>query len=301
MGGIEAPMVSETTRAAVYARTSSPSQQFGYSIDEQVRQCAQQSQMQGWEVHHVFRDRAKSGKDTDRPMFQQMLSRAKRGTFDVLVFWKLDRLSRSIHHAVELEMQFREWNIALHSVTEQLDTTTPAGQFNFRNIANAAEFEREMIKQRTKMGHAARAIDGKWPNATPPLGYEIGADGRLEINEGESALVRQIFKKYTDLRSMPAVVEFLDGRQSQEASEREWTPPAISKLLQNQLYVGIYSVGDVEKQIPDYRIVSDDLFDRATEIRTRFRSEGEKRGTMPVDRKKDRVNQIRSQYEAWLE
>ena len=140
MGGSEAPLLSETIRAAVYARTSSPSQRFGHSIGEQVRQCVQRCQMQGWEVQYVFRDEAKSGKDTDRPMFQQMLDRARQGAFDVLLFWKLDRFSRSIHHAVRLEKQFREWGVALHSVTEQLDTTTPAGQFNFRNIANAAEF-----------------------------------------------------------------------------------------------------------------------------------------------------------------
>jgi site-specific DNA recombinase len=71
-------------------------------------------------------------------------------------------------------------------------------------------------------------------------------------------------------------------------------------LLQKQLYIGIYSVGEVEKQIPDYRIISDDLFDTATEVRTRFRSKGEKRGTMPIDRKKNRVRQICDQYRAWL-
>lgn len=106
------------TGAAVYARTSSASQQYGYSLDEQVRQCMDRCEMLDWPVEFVFRDEAISGKDTDRPMYQEMLTRAEEGAFDVLVFWKLDRLSRSILHTVQLESDFSDWGVALHSVTE---------------------------------------------------------------------------------------------------------------------------------------------------------------------------------------
>ncbi|EMA46614.1 resolvase [Halococcus morrhuae DSM 1307] len=300
MGGSEAPLLSETIRAAIYARTSSPSQRFGHSISEQVRQCVQRCQMQGWEVQHVFRDEAKSGKDTDRPMFQQMLNRAKQGVFDVLLFWKLDRFSRSIHHAVRLEKQFREWGVALHSVTEQLDTTTPAGQFNFRNIANAAEFEREMISQRTKMGHAARATEGKWPNGIPPLGYEISSGGRLSIDAEEAELVREIFQKYIKLRSMPGVVDYLLSKENSNSLIRNWTPNTVSILLRNNLYTGRYSVGEVEKQVPEYRIVSDSIFKKATRIRTRFTKGSSKQGTMNRERKQRHIKRLTNQYKEWL-
>lgn len=290
---------SETTRAAIYARTSSASQRFGYSISEQVRQCVERCQMLGWDVQYLFRDEAKSGKDTDRPMFQQMLVRAKQGAFDVLVFWKLDRFSRSILHAVQLEKQFREWNIGLHSVTEQLDTTTPAGQFNFRNIANAAEFEREMIKQRTKMGHAARATEGKWPNGTPPLGYEIKTDGRLRINEDEAELVREVFHLYIEEQSMSTVADLLNEKDDPSKRQRNWTAATISSLLQNRLYIGVYSVGVVEKQAPKYRIVSDGLFDEVTEVRTRFQSGTGTRYAMVIGRKEDHLTRMLNQYRTW--
>ena len=299
MGGNNAPFLSETVRAAIYARTSSTSQQFGHSIDEQVRQCVQRCQMQDWKIHYVFRDEAKSGKDTDRPMFQQMLERAKQGAFDVLLFWKLDRFSRSIHHAVKLEKQFREWNVALHSVTEQLDTTTPAGQFNFRNIANAAEFEREMIKQRTQMGHAARATEGKWPNGTPPLGYELTTDGRLYINEQEAELVQSIFEEYIAIRSMADVARSLNADENSAGQSDNWTAATISSLLQNRLYIGLYTVGDVEKSVPDHRIISDDLFEEATEVRTRFQTDSTSRGAMLLDRKEDHLTYVLDQYRAW--
>lgn len=288
-------------RAAIYARTSSTSQRFGYSIDEQVRQCAERCQMLNWTITFVYRDEATSGKDTDRPMFQQMLSQAERGVIDVVVFWKLDRFSRSIMHAVQLEKQFRSWGVALHSVTEQLDTTTPAGQFNFRNLANAAEFEREMIRQRTKMGHAARATEGKWPNGTPPLGYECAADGRLRIDESAAAVVRQIFDRYLETQSMSVVAEELNEQHGSDDEAEAWTPTAVSQVLRNRLYMGEYSVGKTARTEPAYQIVSRDIFDEAIAVRTRFQSsESHSRDEMGEERKKNRVERILRQYREWL-
>jgi len=159
---------SEPLRAAVYSRTSSNSQAHGYSLDEQVNRAVDRCQSLGWEVSFVYRDEAESGKDTDRPMFQTMLETAKKQAFDVIMFWKLDRFSRSLMHAVQLEEELREHEVYLYSVTEQIDTTSATGRFNFRNLASAAEFERDMIKQRTRIGLNGMAQERKWPNNTPP-------------------------------------------------------------------------------------------------------------------------------------
>lgn len=97
--------------AVIYARTSSPGQRHGYSIDEQVRQCWRRCEQLGWTVSHVFRDEEVSGKDIDREMFQKLLTRAEAGWFDVVVIWKLDRFSRSLMHAVQLERDLREWGL----------------------------------------------------------------------------------------------------------------------------------------------------------------------------------------------
>ncbi|WP_049942789.1 recombinase family protein [Haloarcula amylolytica] len=289
-------------RAAIYARTSSTSQKFGYSIDEQVRQCAQRCQMMDWSVVFVYKDEAVSGKDTDRPMFQQMLSKAEAGLFDVLVFWKLDRFSRSIMHAVNLEKQFREWDVALYSATEQIDTTTPAGRFNFRNIANAAEFERDMIKQRTQMGHAARALEHKWPNKTAPLGYVKTDNGKLSVHPKEAALVRHIFSEYTEQRSMPSVAEILNNEQWSTKQGNNWTADAVGKILRNQIYIGEYSVGEIESTVKEYQILSQKLFDEVTEIRMRFKKDTQStRPAMGKERKKQRVKDVTSQYSDFYE
>ena len=245
---------STEKRAAVYVRTSSVNQRFGYSIKEQIRQCWKRCEMLGWEVRYVFRDQEESGKNPNRPQFQLMMSKAELDCFDVIVFWKLDRFSRSLMHAVQLEKQLRDLGVALHGVTQQIDTTTPAGRFNFRNIASAAEFERDLIKQRSQMGMKAMALERKWPNDRPPLGYAKCEDDTIEVVEEEANLVQDIFELYLQVKSMPEVASRLDERGVATKEGNSWTPRAVGDVLQNQIYVGQYVVADVEEKAPEYQI-----------------------------------------------
>jgi len=300
IGGVAPIQTADDLSAAIYARTSSPSQEHGYSINEQVRQCWERCEQLGWSVSHVFRDEAVSGKNPDREMFQKLLDGAEAGWYDVVLVWKLDRFSRSLMHAVQIERQLRDWDVGLHSVTEHIDTTTPTGRFNFRNISSASELERELGRQRTQMGFRALAADGKWPNDKPPLGYKRREDGRLEINPSEAELVREIFNRYIELKSMPDVASELNSAGRETKQGNEWTPHTVGEVLKNELYRGEYSVAGVEKHIGEYRIVSDDLYNRVVEIRHRFRSGASERTKMPEERKQQRIQNIRSQYEKYL-
>lgn len=291
----------DTLRAAIYARTSSVSQQFGYSIDEQARRCIRRCELNEWTVSHVFTDPAVSGKDTQRPMFQKMLEAAETQAFDVLVFWKLDRFSRSIMHAVQLEAQFRDWDVALHSVTEQIDTTTPAGRFNFRNIANAAEFEREMIKQRTKMGHYARALDHKWPNSKPPFGFQLRSDGRLAVEPSEAIVVRAIFQDYLNRRSMPAVALELNNSGRPRRYGQDWSGASVGKILRNPIYTGRYSVGDVDVVAEEYQILGEVLYSAVEAVRFRFQQRNcEQRPRIPSERKGRITDNVLESYRQYL-
>jgi site-specific DNA recombinase len=287
-------------RAAIYARTSKTSRGVGYSLDEQVRLCLKRCEMYGWRPVFVLRDDAESGKDISRPGFQVLMDNAERQLFDVAVFWKLDRFSRTLLHAVQLEKQLRGWDVALHSVTEQIDTTSSAGRFNFRNIASAAEFERDMIRERTKMGHTALAMEGKWPNSTPPIGYNLSDGGRLLINESQASLVRDIFTEYIAVKSMPEVAEGLnaDGILTKRGSE--WCARSVGSVLRNQIYTGRYEVAGVQHQFPEYRIVQDELFNKATKMRNRFSSGEASRLRMPEERKSTWINGVLDQYESYI-
>jgi site-specific DNA recombinase len=261
----------------------------------------------GWEVSRVFQDEVESGKDTDRPMFQEMMTAAEDEVFDVVVFWKLDRFSRSLMHTVNLEEKLSDLGVALHSVTEQIDTTTPAGRFNFRNIANAAEFEREMISQRTQMGHHAMALDHKWPNDSPPLGYDRGEDGKLEVND-DAELVEYIYRMYLELESMPQVAYELNQQDMEPRVDKcdgemrcEWLTKHVSDILKNELYTGRYQVADVDEQVPEYRIISDSLYQKAKATRHRFRQHGSQKKTVSDERKEKMTSAVVSEYLKYLE
>ena len=288
--------------AVIYTRTSSPGQQEGYSIDEQVRQCWQRCSSLGWTVSHVFRDEAVSGSDTDREMFQKMLNRAEAGWFDVIVVWKLDRFSRSLMHAVQLEQKLRSWDVGLHSVTEHIDTTTPTGRFNFRNISSASELERDLIKQRTQMGMIGLAANHQWPNDNPPLGYRKCEDATLEIIPAEADLVRHIFDRYLRLRSMPDVATELEEQSHPECRQLTWTPARVGKILKNEIYIGEYDVADVGEYVKEYQIVEERRFETVTQVRNRFQRGGKsKRSEMPSNRKEKRIQNITEQYSEFLE
>lgn len=290
----------ESIRAAIYARTSSNSQKYGYSLDEQVNRSLSRCKSLEWQIQFVYRDEAESGKDTDRPMFQKMLEAAKNDLFDVIVFWKLDRFSRSLMHAVQLESELRTYDVALYSVTEQINTTTPTGRFNFRNIASAAEFEREMIRQRTEIGLQGMAEDHKWPNDNVPLGYEKTDKGQPAVIEREKKLVERIFDLYIKLRSMPEVATQLneEGIPTQEGSE--WTRRGIRDILRNEIYRGLYELGDFSEHVPEYQIISDEKFEEVTKIRHRFQTGRQPQLSMDESRKEKLLEQMRSRYTEYL-
>ena len=268
--------------AAIYARVSSQNQIFGYSLEEQIRLSREKCKQMGWKVSYIFKEDGISGGTLDRPKFQVMMEKARQDAFDVLVFWKLDRFCRSLVDLVNVERELREYNVALHSITESIDTTTPFGKFNFRNIGSAAELERDLIKERSRMGMKALALKHKWPNKHPPLGYDKKEDGKLKINEKEIKLVREIFDMYIKLRSMPQVAFELNKKGVEPKRGNKWTTTAVKRILDNKLYIGGYEVAGIQEDVKEYKIMDEKLFKKTEDLRYRF---NEKPAEMPKDRK----------------
>jgi len=281
--------------AAIYARTSSGSQRFGYSIDEQISQCWEHCKTANWSVEYIFSDEAQSGRDTDRPQFQELLNCAESGALDVVVFWKLDRFCRSLADLVRIEDQLQTQDVGLQSVTEYIDTTTAVGRFNFRNLASAAELESDLTSQRVKMGMHGLAKDHKWPNEDPPLGYTKLESERLEVLDDEAELVRNIFKLYLRERSMPEVAFILNNEKRTTKQGEEWCRQSVNTVLSNKLYTGTYHVAGYEDQVEDYRIVSDRWFNTVEEVRYRFQ---QGRQEMTEGRKQSKAERVLEQYKS---
>jgi site-specific DNA recombinase len=281
------------TFAAIYARTSSPNQKFNYSIREQVRQCWDFCIRRGWVVKYVFTDEAQSGGTVERPKFQLMLERAKEGEFNVIVFWKLDRFCRSLVDLVNIERMLRKWNVGLCSTTEYIDTTTPVGRFNFRNLASVAELERELIGERARLGLYALAREGKWLNPHPPIGYDKDEEGHLKVNQAEAEIVKKIFQLYLEHKSMAHVAYLLNREGIKTKKGKEWNARAVKDVLTNRLYVGDYTVAGANLHIEEYRIIDDATFNAAQKLRTTTKSE---RPPMPLDRKTEQIEKFIARY-----
>lgn len=286
------------SEAAIYARVSSHSQIFGYSLDEQVRLGRERCKLMGWKVRYIFKEDGKSGKTTDRPKFQALMEKAKERKFDVLVFWKLDRFCRSLRDVVNVEKTLKDYGISLHSITEQIDTTAAVGRFNFRNIASAAELESDLIKERTKMGMKALALKHRWPNKLPPLGYDKKEDGKLKINEKEITLVREIFRRYIKLKSMPQVAFELNKKGVKTKRGNGWTATAVKRILDNKLYIGTYEVAGIQEDVKEYKTIDEKLFRKAENRRCRF---NEKPKEMPRDRKEGTIERVFNEYLEFLD
>jgi site-specific DNA recombinase len=287
------------TAVGIYARTSSPNQRYNYSIDEQVSKCWDYCQTRGWTVRRVFVDECQGGGSIERANLQQMLARAEEGELDVIVFWKLDRFARSLGDLVSIEKSLRQRGVGLCSTTEFIDTTNSVGRFNYRNLASVAELEREIIGERARLGLYGLARQGRWPNHHPPLGYVVGMDGKLVVDQSEAKVVARIFSAYILEKSMPQLAFDLNKDGVKTKSGGRWNSRAIRDVLSNHIYIGRYSVAGFVQQIDEYRIVDDEVFEEAGKTMSRY-EEGANRPPMPVERKLAKLDALIQSYKQFL-
>lgn len=242
-------------RCAIYTRKSTEEglgQAFN-TLDAQ-REAAEayikSQQHEGWRcLPHRYDDGGFSGGTMDRPAFKKLIRDIQAGKIDCVVVYKVDRLSRSIVDFGRTMEEFEKHGCVFVSVTEQFNTKTPVGRMTLNLMATFAQYERELIAERTsdKMGAARRK--GKWVGGMPPLGYDVHPDGgRIVINAEEAEHVRGIFDLYLEKESLLEVVHELDGRGWRT---KRWTTKkgharggnafeknTISYLLTNPTYVG---------------------------------------------------------------
>ena len=193
---------------AIYCRVSTTEQaEEGYSIGEQERLIRDYCIKQGYKVYEVFSDMGISGKDiAHRPAIQELLKDAAEKKFNLVMSWKINRLSRKLEDAIKIVNTLDKYGIAYQSYSEPFESNTPAGKMQFQMMALVGEFERNTIAQNVKMGMKAKAHAGEWCGGTAPLGYRwIPLEGTenlsrkkscLEIDETEAEIVRLIYRLY---------------------------------------------------------------------------------------------------------
>ncbi|WP_243289586.1 recombinase family protein [Clostridium perfringens] len=234
---------------AIYCRVSTDEQaEFGYSIDEQKRLLEEWCKANDYIIYKCYSDRGISGKNIkDRPALKELLSDAKEGKFDMVISWKINRVSRKLEDVLKIVNLLEKNNITFKSYSEPFETDTPAGRMQFQMMALIGEFERGTIAQNVKMGMIAKAKNGNWcggrvlgydlvPNNSPE--EEKKGKNKLEINEKEAEIVRFIFNEYSKGKGYKAITNKMNKLGYKTKKGNNFSVGSIRDILTNPVYIG---------------------------------------------------------------
>ena len=244
-------------RCALYTRKSSEAgldQQFN-SLDAQREACeafVKSQKSEGWRTLAArYDDGGVSGGSMERPALKRLLANIAADQIEVVVVYKIDRLTRSLANFARMVELFDRHRVSFVSVTQAFNTTSSMGRLTLNVLLSFAQFEREVTGERIRDKIAASKAKGMWMGGTVPLGYEVPTDASraLVLNEAEATTVRTIFKTYLELGSVPALQRWLDARgiRSKRRTTRggrvmgglPFSRGALFHLLRNRTYLGL--------------------------------------------------------------
>jgi site-specific DNA recombinase len=245
---------SRSVRCALYTRKSTTEGlDSGFStLDAQREACehyVRSQAAQGWDiVPERYDDGGFTGGNLDRPALRRLLDDIERGAIDAVVVYKVDRLSRSLLDFARLMERFEKHGVGFVSITQNFDTAGSMGRLMLNVLLSFAQFERELISERTRDKIQAARRRGKWTGGKVVLGYAIDPVGRrLKVVPEEARLVRLIFDLYLKTRSICAVTRKLRslghvqtryGKGGAKAPGRPWDKNSVHRVLRNPLYIG---------------------------------------------------------------
>lgn len=271
----------KAVRCAIYTRKSTEEglkQEFN-SLDAQRDACENYIKAQvgeGWVCLPThYDDGGYTGGNMDRPGLTQLMEDIDAGKIDCVVVYKVDRLSRSLMDFSRIMERFDKRTVSFVSVTQHFNTTSSMGRLTLNILLSFAQFEREIISERTRDKMAAARRKGKWSGGTPPLGYDVVAS-KLIVNEDEAACVRQIFELYLEKRSLLEVVKELQRRgwTTKRWTTREGKTRGGIPFEKNNLYYllrNVVSIGKVEYEGQTFAgehtaIIDQELFDKVQNL-----------------------------------
>jgi site-specific DNA recombinase len=270
-------------RCAVYTRKSTEEgleQEFN-SLDAQ-REAAEayiaSQRGVGWTcLPDRYDDGGYTGGNMDRPALTRLMADIEAGRVDCIVVYKVDRLSRSLLDFARIMEKLEKHNVSFVSVTQQFNTTSSMGRLTLNILLSFAQFEREIISERTRDKIAAARRKGKWSGGRPILGYDVDPrGGRLMVNEEEAARARAIFELYLEHEALIPTIKELDARNW---TNKQWTTKkghvaggkpfnkhGLFNLLTNVLYTGKITYKDEVHDGEQPAIVDGGVFQRVQQL-----------------------------------
>lgn len=252
--------------------------------------------------YEVFEDAGYSAKSTERPAYQQMMSRLRDREFSHLLVWKIDRISRNLIDFSEMYNELKKLGVTFVSKNEQFQTDTPMGEAMLKIILVFAELERKMTSERVSSVMISRANKGQWNGGKVPYGYDYDKTTKeFTINPVEAAVVERMFTMYETCPSLLAIARELNSEGITTKSGIAWTPVTVSRLLHNIFYTGAYRYNRLcesnganktptfERKQEDWVIYPNHhpaIIDKARQDRVLEKLASQKRGGWEMDRGK---------------
>jgi DNA invertase Pin-like site-specific DNA recombinase len=283
-------------RCAIYTRKSSEEglEQDYNSLHAQRDACEAYIESQhgeGWRLSKApYDDGGFSGGTMERPALQQLLACIREGLVEVVVVYKVDRLTRSLADFARMIELFDAHGVSFVAVTQQFNTTTSMGRLTLNVLLSFAQFEREVIGERIRDKVAASKRKGIWTGGSVPLGYEV-RERKLLINSAEAPIVREIFERYLELGTVRRLIKDLSirgigsairvSKTGNRRGGKSFGRGALYHLLSNPVYVGEIRHKDERHPGQHEALISRQLWER---VQTQLRSKpGRKRETRETE------------------
>jgi site-specific DNA recombinase len=266
-------------RCAVYTRKSSEEgleMEFN-SLDAQREACeayVASQRAEGWIlVPDRYDDGGFSGGTLERPGLKRLRADIEVGRIDVVVVYKIDRLSRSLMDFSRLVGVFDQHKVTFVSVTQSFNTTTSMGRLTLNVLLSFAQFEREVIGERIRDKFAASRKRGMWMGGWAPLGYEV-RDRKLVVNEVDAKLVRSIFQRFVKIGSVTTLARELIKENIRNKYDKLIDKGILYKMLNNPVYIGVAVHKGVSYPGEHVGIVDRKIWDK---VQARFQENPRKR------------------------
>jgi len=253
---------------AIYTRVSTDMQ-----AEKEFSSCEAQEEkiksfvnsQNNWQVFKVYSDAGYSGATLNRPAIQQLLSDLKKEKIDIVLVYKIDRLTRSPKDFYQLIEFFEQSKIDFISITERFDTSTPAGRLLRNIMLTFAQFERELTSERTRDKMLERAKKGMCNGGFTPYGY-ARQNKKIIPQTKEAEIIKSIFEKYLETQSLSAVYKFLKGKGIKNRNGKNFSKTNIAYTLRNVVYMGKIKHNNEIYQGIHEPIISEEIFALAQKI-----------------------------------
>lgn len=233
---------------------------------------------EGWVcLVEKYDDGGFTGANTDRPALQKLLSDIKANKVSCVVVYKVDRLSRSLLDFAELLSLFEQYNVTFVSVTQHFNTQNSMGRLTLNILLSFAQFEREIISERTRDKMAASKKKGKWVGGCIPLGYDLDKENhKLVVNPVEAKIVQEIFEAYLKEGTLIAATHAINSKgyvtkkyalsEGKSRGGIKFKSTTVNQIIKNPYYLGMVRHDNVLYPGEQERIISDEIFEQAKEL-----------------------------------